>query len=165
MKQSDSFHREFLYLAVPVALQGLLQSSFSMVDQILVGQLGEVAIAGIGLAGRFMSLYSVLLSAIAAVAGIMLSQYMGKQDDREAGRSFYLNLCFGVGLSVVFLMICEVWSGKVMELYTLDTAVRDAAALYLMIIGIGCLPRALSLLYATLLRCMGHAAIPLSATG
>ena len=54
MKQSDSFHREFIRLAVPVALQGLLHSSFSMVDQILVGQLGEVAIAGIGLAGRFM---------------------------------------------------------------------------------------------------------------
>ena len=46
MKKSDSFHREFIRLAVPVALQGLLQSSFSMVDQILVGQLGEVAIAG-----------------------------------------------------------------------------------------------------------------------
>ena len=145
MKRSDSFHREFIHLAVPVALQGLLQSSFSMVDQILVGQLGEVAIAGIGLAGRFMSLYSVLLSAIAAVAGIMLAQYMGKQDDRETGRSFYLNLCFGVGLSIVFLMICEVWPGKVMELYTMDTSVRDAAALYLMITGIGCLPRAFSL--------------------
>ena len=165
MKQSGSFHREFIRLAVPVALQGLLQSSFSMVDQILVGQLGEVAIAGIGLAGRFMSLYSVLLSAIAAVAGIMLAQYMGKQDDRETGRSFYLNLCFGVGLSILFLMICEVWPGKVMALYTMDEDVRDAAALYLVITGIGCLPRAFSLLYATLLRCMGYAAVPLYATG
>ncbi len=54
MKNTKSFQREFICLAVPVALQGLLQSSFSMVDQILVGQLGEVAIAGIGLAGRFL---------------------------------------------------------------------------------------------------------------
>lgn len=165
MKNTKSFQREFICLAVPVALQGLLQSSFSMVDQILVGQLGEVAIAGIGLAGRFLSIYSVLLSAIAAVAGIMLAQYLGKRDEQEIGRSFYLNLGFGLGLSVIFLVICEVLPGKIMGLYTMDSDVCDAAAVYLMITAIGCLPRACSLLYAALLRCMGHATIPLYATG
>lgn len=165
MKSKNEFRREFIRLAVPVALQGLLQSSFSMVDQILVGQLGEVAIAGIGLAGRFASLYSVLLSAIAAVAGIMLAQYLGKEDEREVGRSFYLNLCFALGLAVLFLGICMGVPQAVMGIYTMDKRTRDAAALYLMIIGAGFLPRAVSLLYATLLRCRGYASAPLYATG
>lgn len=165
MNRNTEFRREFMSLAVPVALQGLLQSSFSMVDQIMVGQLGEAAIAGIGLAGRFSSLYSVLLSAVATVAGIMLAQYVGKEDEREAGRSFYLNLCFGLGLAVLFLGICTGIPGTVMGMYTMDADTRDAAAVYLMIISLGFLPRAFSLLYATLLRCRGYASVPLYATG
>ena len=95
----------------------------------------------------------------------MLAQYLGKRDEQEIGRSFYLNLGFGLGLSVIFLVICEVLPGKIMGLYTMDSDVCDAAAVYLMITAIGCLPRACSLLYAALLRCMGHATIPLYATG
>ena len=46
-------------IALPVTLQSLLQSSFGMVDQIMIGQLGSESIAGIGLGGKFASLYTV----------------------------------------------------------------------------------------------------------
>ncbi|MCF0228004.1 MAG: hypothetical protein HUJ52_04230, partial [Malacoplasma sp.] len=64
-------------IAVPVTLQSLLQSSFSVIDQVMTGQLGSISIAGIGLGGKFYSIFSVLVSAIAAVAGIMIAQYIG----------------------------------------------------------------------------------------
>jgi putative MATE family efflux protein len=164
MSSSISFRKDFIRIAIPVALQGLLHSSFSMVDQIMVGQLGEVSIAGIGLAGKFSSLYSVLLTAIATVAGIMLAQYIGKNDDKEIGKSFYLNLCFAVGLAVLFLMLCMTFPQRIMRIYTTDQETKETAALYLMIVAAGYLPRAFSLLYATLLRCKSHASIPLYAT-
>lgn len=151
-------------IAVPVALQGILQSSFSMVDQIMVGQLGEVSIAGIGLAGKFASLYSVLLSAIATVAGILLAQYIGKQDEKEAGKSFYLNLCFASVLAILFSAVCLAAPHKIMGVYTADPDTQQAAVHYLVIISLGFLPRAFSLLCATLLRCKNHAAVPLYAT-
>ena len=39
MKRNDSFFRSVCNLAIPVALQSMLQSSFSIVDQIMIGQL------------------------------------------------------------------------------------------------------------------------------
>lgn len=162
--KSKGFGEEFFKIAIPVALQGLLQSSFSMVDQIMVGQLGETSIAGIGLAGKFSSLYSVLLSAIAAVAGIMIAQYIGKEDEREVARSFYLNLVFGIALAAVFLGISTLAARPVMGIYTEDEATRDQAVIYLSIVAIGYLPRAFSMLYATLLRCRKHASAPMYAT-
>lgn len=42
------FQTELLQIAVPVTLQCLMQSSFSVVDQIMTGQLGSISIAGIG---------------------------------------------------------------------------------------------------------------------
>ena len=162
--QRKEFRNEAIKIAVPVALQGLLQSSFSMVDQILVGQLGEVSIAGIGLAGKFSSLYSVLLSAIAAVAGICLAQYIGKGDEKEAGRCFYLNLCIGMILALVFLGVSMAAGRQIMGIYTKDSDTCEAATIYLTVVALGYLPRVFSMLYATLLRCKKQASIPLYAT-
>ena len=72
MEKKKEFQKELLQIAVPVTLQCLMQSSFSVVDQIMTGQLGSISIAGIGLGGKFASIYSVVIAAIASVAGIMI---------------------------------------------------------------------------------------------
>ena len=42
--KKKSFLAEVIGIAVPVGLQSMLQSSFSMVDQLMVGQLGSTAV-------------------------------------------------------------------------------------------------------------------------
>ena len=96
------FQKELLQIAVPVTLQCLMQSSFSVVDQIMTGQLGSISIAGIGLGGKFASIYSVVIAAVASVAGIMIAQYIGKEDIKEVGRSFYTNLTVSLILVAFF---------------------------------------------------------------
>ena len=41
------FLQDVLRISIPVALQSMLQSSFSMVDQIMVGQLGDKGVAAV----------------------------------------------------------------------------------------------------------------------
>jgi len=45
---TDSYWR-ILKLALPVGLEGVFQTSFSLIDQIVVGRLGADAVAGVGL--------------------------------------------------------------------------------------------------------------------
>lgn len=47
MKSKQSFLHTVCELAIPVALQSMLQSSFSIIDQVMLGQLGSVSIAGV----------------------------------------------------------------------------------------------------------------------
>ena len=42
------FFRNVMTIALPVAFQSLVQSSFSVVDQVMIGQLGETAITAVG---------------------------------------------------------------------------------------------------------------------
>lgn len=49
----SDFVRSLCKIAVPVTLQGMLQASFSIVDQLMIGQLGEAGIAAVGLCGNF----------------------------------------------------------------------------------------------------------------
>ena len=164
MAPEKSFLRTVCALAVPVALQSMLQSSFSIVDQLMIGQLGTVSIAGVGLAGKFSSVYSVLVAAIGAVAGIMISQYLGAKNKNELRRSFLLNLLFALILAVVFTGLCLLFPRHIMGLYSEDPDTINAAASYLFLIALTFLPMAGATLLSTLYRCMEKASVPLAAS-
>lgn len=164
MKQTKSFLSTVCNLAIPVALQSMLQASFSIVDQIMIGQLGSVNVAGVGLAGKFSSIFSVIVSAVGAVAGIMISQYIGQQNKREVRRSFYLNLVIAFLLAAAFSVVCIVFPKQVMSLYTEDSKTLLASADYLAIIAGTFLPLAGATLLSTLFRCMEKAQLPLYAS-
>lgn len=161
MNEKQLFHKELLKIALPVTLQCLLQSSFSVIDQIMTGQLGSVSIAGIGLASKFTSLFSVVIAAISTAAGIMIAQYLGKKDDREIGRSFFTNLGLALGITLIFLVVCLGFPQKIMGLYTNDMETVAVAADYLKIYSVSYLPLAVSMLLSTFLRCVEAASIPL----
>lgn len=161
---SDGFLKEVAALAVPVALQSMLQSSFSIVDQIMIGQLGSVSIAGVGLAGKFSSIFSMVVSAVGAVAGIMISQYIGQKNDREVKRSFYVNLSLAVVVAALFMVVCVLFPDKVMDLYTKDISTRDVSSGYLSIVSLTFLPMAGATMLSTYLRCTDKPRLPLYAS-
>ncbi len=158
------FRKKVLKIALPVTLQSLLQSSFSVIDQVMIGQLGGKSIAGIGLGGKFASLYSIVLASVASAAGIMISQYMGKKDDKLVSRSFFVSLVLSAAVAAVFLIICVDCPDTVMGLYTKDVTVRKTAVRYLGILSVSFLPMAVSSIVTTLLRCMEEAMLPLYAS-
>lgn len=62
-------------------------SMWNMDGIVMIGQLGETCVAGVGLAGKFASMYSVVIAAVGAAAGIMISQYLGQKNSAEVRRS------------------------------------------------------------------------------
>lgn len=164
MIKDNSFRKDLVGIALPVTLQSLLQSSFGMIDQIMIGQLGSESIAGIGLGGKFASLYTVVLGAVAAAAGIMVAQYVGAKDEDGTGRGFYLNLFLGLLLAGGFMAVCGLFPHEVMSLYTKDNVVRSQAAVYLRIYAVSFPFTAISTIMAVFLRCIGKAVMPLVAS-
>lgn len=161
VNENQVFRREVFRIAVPVTLQCLLQSSFGVIDQIMTGQLGSGNIAGIGMGSKFISLFTVLVSAISAAAGIMIAQYVGKKNAREVGRSFFTNFILACLLAAVFMGISLGFPEKIMYLYSGDEETVRIAANYLKIFALSCIPLAVSSLLSAYLRCMGAAAVPL----
>ena len=161
MNNSTSFRRAVLRLAVPAALQSMLQASFGAVDQIMIGQLGSVSVAGVGLAGKFSGLVSVAVAAVGAAAGIMISQYLGQRNAAAVRRSFFANLALALGVAGLFAALCALLPGPVMGLYTRDAATVRAAAGYLRIVAASYLPMAGATLLSTLFRCVERPALPL----
>lgn len=148
-------------IAIPVALQCMLQSSFSIIDQLMIGQLGKNSIAAVGLCGNFMLIFSVVMGAIGTVAGILISQFIGAGDEKESWRGFTVSSVFGIALAGIFMIACLFFAGNILGIYTEDVKTIAAGVPYFRIISFTFIPMALSTIVATWLRCSEHATIPL----
>ena len=114
----SEFMKSLCKIAIPVTLQSMLQSSFSIVDQIMIGQLGETNISAVGLCGNFSLIFSVMIGAVSTVAGILIAQFIGAEESKEAWCSFDVSLICGIIMSVLFLLAAGVFPSQILGLYT-----------------------------------------------
>lgn len=119
----SDFMRTLCKIAIPVTLQGMLQTSFSIVDQIMIGQLGEAGIAAVGLCSNFTLIFSVMSGAVGTVAGILIAQFLGAEEHTEAWRSLDVSLVCGGVLAALFLLTAGGFPAQVLGLYTADDAI------------------------------------------
>ena len=160
----SAFLKSLCKIAIPVTLQSMLQSSFSIIDQVMIGQLGETGIAAVGLCGNFSLIFSVMLGAVSTVAGILIAQFLGAGEEKEAWRSLDVSLLWCVLLSGLVLGAAGGCPGLILGLYTVDTGIIDSGTLYFRLIGFSYVPMALSALLSAWMRCKEQAAIPFAAS-
>ena len=156
----SDFMRTLCKIAIPVTLHGMLQASFSIVDQIMIGQLGEAGIAAVGLCSNFTLIFSVMSGAVGTVAGILIAQFLGAEEHTEAWRSLDVSLVCGGVLAALFLLTAGGFPAQVLGLYTADDAILRVGAGYFRIVAFSYLPMAVSTVLSAWLRCKEHAAVP-----
>lgn len=159
-----SFFRTAAAIAVPVGLQSMLQSSFSMVDQLMVGQLGSTAVAAIEVASRPAFICNLATGAMAAAAGIMISQYLGMKNREMADRSLSVNLAAAAALAAAFMAVCLLFPQQIVRIFIRDDpAVLAPGRDYLVRISWTYLPMGLASILSVMIRCMDRAVWPLAA--
>ena len=159
------FYQNIKKVAFPITLQSILQALLSLIDQIMIGDLGSASIAGVGLASKFISLFTVTMTAVVTVAGIMIAQYKGSKSKEGINDSFFSNMYFALAVAVVFIMLSLAFPEQIMRLYSEDSATIEQAVIYLRIMAIGFIPQTITLMFSALLRNMEAARFPMIASG
>ena len=100
-------NKDLKNLIVPLFLEQLLMALVGIVDVFVVGFVGEAAVSGVSLVNSFNTIFINLFTALAAGGAVVISQYIGKQDDELAGESasqlLTASILFSVSISVVVL--------------------------------------------------------------
>lgn len=160
----SEFMKSLCKIAIPVTLQSMLQASFSIVDQIMIGQLGETNISAVGLCGNYSLIFSVVIGAVSTVAGILIAQFIGADDMREAWSSFDVSLICGIIIAALFLFASGIFPSQILGLYTNDISIIETGSVYFRIVAFSYIPMAVSTVISAWLRCQEHADIPFFAS-
>lgn len=129
------FYRQLVLILVPVAVQNLINVMVSLLDTLMIGQLGEIQLSATSIANQLWFLLMIVCFGISGGANVLIAQYWGKQDVEVIRRveAMTFKVCFTV--SVVFGLIALFLPRQFMSIFTTDTAVIEYGVQYLQIIG------------------------------
>ena len=130
----------------------------------MIGQLGETNISAVGLCGNFSLIFSVVIGAVSTVAGILIAQFIGAEDTKEAWCGFDVSLICGILISGIFMLTSGCFSTQILRLYTTDASIINTGTVYFRIIAFSYIPMAISNILSSWLRCREHAVIPFLAS-
>src|SRR5512141_1414253 len=129
--RDKAFFRAMLALAVPVAFQQLITASLSMIDVLMVGQLGESSVAALGLANQIFFLLILFLFGVTSGMAIFTAQYWGKRDVENIRRVLGICLAIAVMVAVGFTLAATLIPQALMSFYTEDREVIRLGSDYL----------------------------------
>lgn len=155
------FFSNMLKIALPIMIQNLVTSSLNMVDTIMVGKLGEVEIAAVGIANQYFFFFSMILMGLCGGISVFISQYWGKKDFINIKRILGLGLISITLVSVVFMALGFINPGKIVALFNKDSIVIDLGGKYLYIVLYSYIFTGLTFVYSYSLRSIGNTIAPL----
>lgn len=158
-----NYWKEVVQIALPITLQSILQASYSLVDQVMVGTLGTLSIAGGGLVGKFSSLVTFTLASIASVTSILVAQYHGTKDKEGISKSFFSCLYMALAVMAVFIAACLCLPDGILSIYTTDAEMIAAAVPYFIVMAVSFIPMTLTMQFSALLRSIEKSKFPLYA--
>jgi putative MATE family efflux protein len=151
-----------LKLWFPIALQQLIFSLLSLLSMMMIGQLGDTAVAAFGLAAQIGFLFQLLLLGVSSGSAIFVAQFWGKHDVKNIRRVLGVSLGLSLIGAAFFAFVALAIPEFALGIYSTDRAVIELGSTYLRIIGIGYLAIAITTSYAVTLRSTGHVRLPVT---
>ncbi len=150
-------------LALPIAIQNLLMAAFQLIDSAMVSQLGNAAMAGVGMAGRWNFIMMISLFGINSGAAILYSQYKGVNDEAGIRRVYGFALINTMALVLLFGAAMALFPHELVKVFAGSNnpeAVRLGAE-FMQIIAFNCLVMGFNFSTTNMLRSTEEVRVPL----
>lgn len=162
--KDKNFWKTAIRLTVPVALQNLLTSSFTLADTLLVSNLGTVALSSVGMMGQWTFLMNMILVGFCSATTVFISQFWGVKDLKKIRHIGGISILFALAVSVIFTVISLSMPNGVVSIFNKDDAVIATGAEYLKVVAFSFIPIALTNILASILRAVENVKLPMYAS-
>lgn len=160
-----SFTRTLVMIAIPIALQNLISAGINLLDNVMLGAVGETQISAASTANQLFFICNVLCIGIANGTNVLTAQYWGKKDSLSIRKALAISYWCAILLSVVFFAAATFFPRQIISLFSHDPAVISEAAIYLDITRWLYLPASISTVALMTLRAVGTVNIAMITSG
>lgn len=155
--ESSQFKKELISLAVPLALQNLLNAMVGASDALMLGRLNQNAIAAVSLANQISFIMSLFNGSVIGAAGVLIAQYWGKQDSINARRFLGMAIRYVTVISLLFFVMTFSVPDWLMGIFTQDNQLIRIGADYLRIVSFSYLFAGISQCFLMMMKVTDYA--------
>ncbi len=156
VRKKDSFYGELMKLVIPIAIQNFMLSLVSATDAVMLGRLGQQAMAAVSQAGNVQFFLSLLVTGFSAGIAILAAQYWGKGDGKSieeiAPTGLKIILLIGGAVTLAALLA----PNSLMAILTSDAELIPLGAEYLRAVAPSYFLCGITQVYFSLLKNTGH---------
>jgi putative MATE family efflux protein len=162
MLRDRNYYSTLLRISLPIVTQNFISSSLNVIDVGMIGQLGETAVASVGLANQIFFLLILMLFGTYSGVGVFTAQLWGKGDRQGVRKVLGIGLSIGLIGSAIFTLLALLAPQMVLGFYSQDPAVISTGASYLRIVGWCYMITAVTFAYSSVLRGTGFVRVPMA---
>ncbi len=165
---TKQFYRTILLIAIPIIIQNGITNFVSLLDNIMVGQVGTAQMSGVAIANQLMFVYNVTIFGAVSGAGIFGAQFFGCKNHEGMRNTLRFKIISCILLGILTIGIFHFAGEQLISFYLNGTS--DATSVqetlyygrkYLSIMMIGLVPFALSNAYSSTIRETGQTVVPM----
>lgn len=165
-----AFYRKLFAIMTPVLIQNVITNFVSLLDNIMVGQVGTEPMSGVAIVNQLLFVFNLCIFGGLAGAGIFTAQFYGKSDDEGIRNTFRIKLYIAAGSVVLFLALFLSFGERLIALFLHEgqenlnlEATLDYGREYLAVMLVQTVPFALMQVYASTMRETGETLLPMKA--
>lgn len=133
-QQTTLFSNESLKaMIIPLFLEQLLVMLVGMADTLVVSYAGEAAVSGVSLVNQFNTIFIYLFTALASGGAVVISQYIGRKVNDDAGESASQLLSFSTTFSILVAVLVLIGNERMLRMMfgKVENSVMEACITYL----------------------------------
>jgi len=165
-----AFYRRVLSITVPIVIQNGITNFVSLLDNIMVGQIGTVQMSGVAIVNQLLFVFNLCVFGATSGAGIFTAQFYGSDDQQGVRYTLRFKVLMGLIITALGIAVFLVGGTPLIQLYLNGegSAAEIAETLfhghdYLHIMLWGLLPFALANAYSGTLRECNKTMVPMVA--
>jgi len=163
MKEKKFYKRIFI-LTLPIIIQNLIVQMLNMADTLMIGRLGELELAAVGIANQYFFMFSLVLFGINAGTSMYIAQYWGKKDKENIRRMTRIGLQFSLIATSIFTIIAMRYSKEIISIFNPNEEVVALGSRYLITVALSYLATSISISFAFASRSIENTFLPMLAS-
>ena len=125
MTRDKSFYRTLIMLAIPITLQNAITFAVGFADNLMVGTLGELAIAGVYVGNQLQTFLQFAVSGLSSAAMIISAHYWGRRDTVSIKKVSAMTTLICVAVGALSAVIALLIPRQLLGLFTDDVLVIE----------------------------------------
>ena len=165
-----AFYKMVLAIAVPIMIQNGITNFVSLLDNIMVGQIGTEQMSGVAIVNQLLFVYNLCIFGGLSGAGIFTAQYFGQKDDEGIRHTFRFKIWMAVILTALAIFIFLAGGNHLIQAYLNGssdggdlTAALHYGKVYMWVMLTGLPAFMMVQIYASTLRECGQTLVPMKA--